>query len=250
VIELDDAVYVYGVAPKQGFKTMAARGVDDAEVGTVEHAGLVALTSAIRNTGLAARDVRAHWRVLEQAFEQGAVLPVRFGTVMENEDAVRVRLLGPNVDRLASLLEEMAGLIQLNLKGQYDEDSLLREIVRDTPAVAQLRERVARTGSLPEQMALGQHVEREIAQRRAQDTALVRRTLDPLAVTAREEQVSHPNAFNLAFLVDRDRTDLFSEAVGRVREQLQGRVEIRYVGPVPPFSFADADLTMGSQAWA
>jgi hypothetical protein len=247
VATVQDVVYVYGVAPRSAFTGVAVAGVEDAAVGTVQHGDLVALTSAIHNTGLAARDVRAHWRVLEKAFEQGAVLPVRFGTVMESEDAVRARLLQPNADRLSGLLTEMAGLVQLNLKGRYDEESLLGQIVRDSPAVAQLRARVGRTGSVPDQMALGQMVEREIAQSRAQDTATVLRTLEPLAVAARDEQVSHPNAFNIAFLVEREKMDTFNEPVATLREQLADRIEVRYVGPTPPFSFADADLSMGSE---
>jgi hypothetical protein len=246
---LDDAVYVYGVSPKSEYAPVAVNGVEDAEVRTVEHAGLVALASRVESGTLAARDVRAHWRVLEQAFEQGTVLPVRFGTVMESEEAVRVRLLEPNADHLSGLLEQMAGLVQLNVKGGYDEDRLLREIVRSTPAIARLRERVRSRpeGTAPpaEQIALGQLVEREIAQRRAVDGADALRALEPLAVAAREEQVGHPNAFNLAFLVDRERVDAFSDAVGALRDKFGDRVEIRYIGPVPPFSFAEADLNMG-----
>jgi hypothetical protein len=69
-------------------------------------------------------------------------------------------------------------------------------------------------------------------------------------VAAREEEVGHPNAFNIAFLVDRKRVDGFSDGVGGLRKEFEGRIEIRYIGPVPPFSFADADLNMGGQAWA
>jgi hypothetical protein len=254
VPELDDAVYVYGVSPKAEYSPVAVHGVEDAEVQTVEHEGLVALASRVESGTLAARDVRAHWRVLEQAFEHGTVLPVRFGTVMESEEAVRERLLEPNADHLSGLLEQMSGLVQLNVKGGYEEDRLLREIIQSTPAIARLRERArARPeGTAPpaEQIALGQLVEREIAQRRADDGAVVRRRLEPHAVAAREEEVGHPNAFNIAFLVDRKRVDGFSDAVGGLRDDFEGRIEIRYIGPVPPFSFADAELNMGGQGWA
>ena len=33
--------------------------------------------------------------------------------------------------------------------------------------------------------------------------------------------------------------DAFGEAVGRLREELGERVTLRYVGPLPPYSFAD-----------
>ena len=247
--EPDAAVYVYGVTT-----TVAAMppvdGVDSAPVRTLRHAGLAALVSSIHKTELRAADVRAHWRVLEHAFEHATVLPVRFGTLMEREDEVRGRLLEPNEDRLTDLLEAMRGLIQLNVRGRYDEESLLREILREAPALARLRERAQRSGAMADQVALGQQVERAIEQRRAQDSASVRGALEAIAVAARDESVRHPDAFNIAFLVARDRTDTFSESVGNLRDELGERIEIRYVGPVPPFSFADSGLGAEARTWA
>ncbi|HEX3975231.1 MAG TPA: GvpL/GvpF family gas vesicle protein [Solirubrobacteraceae bacterium] len=244
------AIYVYGVTPGAATAIPPMDGVDRAPVHALRHAGLAALVSPIGKTDLRAADVRAHWRVLEHAFEHATVLPVRFGTLMESEDEVRRRLLEPNEDRLTELLQAMNGLIQLNVKGRYDEESLLRGILREAPALARLRERAQRSGAMADQVALGQQVERAIEQRRAQDTATVRGALEDLAVAARDEQVRHPDAFNLAFLVARKSTDAFSQRVGRVRDQLEERIEIRYVGPVPPFSFAESELGEGERAWA
>jgi hypothetical protein len=250
VTELHEIIYVYGVTASSAAPIPPMDGVDSAPILTLRHAGLAALVSPIHRTELRAADVRAHWRVLEHAFEHATVLPVRFGTVMESEDEVRGSLLEPNEDRLTELLDAMDGLIQLNVKGRYDEESLLRGILRETPGLARLRERAQRSGAMADQIALGQQVERAIEQRRAQDTATVRRALDDLAVAARDEQVRHPDAFNTAFLVARESIDTFGEGVGSVRDELGARIEIRYVGPVPPFSFADSELGAEERAWA
>jgi hypothetical protein len=75
--------------------------------------------------------------------------------------------------------------------------------------------------------------------------------LEPLAVAARAEDVSTQHgAFNLAFLVDGEEVDRFGEGVGRLREELGERVTLSYVGPLPPYSFADTDLSAGTPAWA
>lgn len=243
----DDPVYVYGVSPKSDYDAASWSGIEGVEVDTVEHDGLVAFTSRLHGGTLTARDVRAHWRVLEGVFKQSTVLPVRFGTVMENEVAVRERLLEPNAERLSALLAEMHGLVQLNVKGRYDEELLLRAVVANSPAIEDLRRRARSPG---QQIQLGRMVEDEIARWRAADNAAALRELEPLAAGAREEQVSHPSAFDLAFLVEHAREAEFGAGVGRVRQALGDRVAIRYLGPLPPFSFAEADLSMGSQAWA
>jgi hypothetical protein len=253
--EAGGRVYVYGVLSGPDQATVSVGGVEGAEVRTVEHAGLAALVSTLEADALAAaREVRAHWRVLEEASKGATVLPVRFGTVMEGDDAVRERLLEPNAEGLTGLLAELAGRVQLNVSGDYDEDGLLREVVRASPAIAALRERVQKvseTAGYYDRIRMGELVAAEVGRRREQDTALALERLEPFAVTVRVEEPSTPNAaFKLAFLVESDAVDTFSEAVGKLREELAGRVALRYVGPLPPYSFADVDLSAGAAAWA
>src|SRR5436190_24207902 len=118
-------------------------GVQDAAVRTVEHAGLAALTSEVHGDAIAAaQEVRSHWRVLDEASKTATVLPARFGTVMESDEAVGERLIAPNAERLETLLREVGGRVQLNVKGDYDEPKLMREVVAGAPAVAELREKL------------------------------------------------------------------------------------------------------------
>jgi hypothetical protein len=248
-------VYVYGVLSDADGADVSARGVEEAAVRTVEHAGLAALVSTLDADALAAaRELRAHWRVLDEASKSGTVLPVRFGTVLEGDAAVREQLLEPNADRLTALLSELAGRVQLNVKGEYDEEHELREIVRASPPIAALRKRITKlpeAASYYDRIRMGELVAAEIARRREEYEALALARLEAVAVTARAERVSSQNgAFNLAFLVESAEVDRFSEAVGRLRAELGERITLRYVGPLPPYSFAENDLSMGAEAWA
>jgi Gas vesicle synthesis protein GvpL/GvpF len=249
------SVYVYGVLADADQARISVGGVEGAEIRTVAHAGLAALVSTLHADALAAaRELRAHWRVLEEASQTATVLPVRFGTVMEGDAAVRERLLEPNAEALTELLGYLAGRVQLNVKGNYDEERLLREVVESSPPIADLRERIRKlpeAASYYDRIRMGEVVAAEVARRREQDEALALGRLQPVAVTARAEPVSSQDgAFNLAFLVEGEAVDEFSEAVGRLREQLGERITLRYVGPLPPYSFAESDLTTEAEAWA
>jgi hypothetical protein len=250
-----EVVYVYGVLSAADKGAVSAGGVEGADVRTVEHAGLAALVSTLRADALAAAsELRAHWRVLEEASKGATVLPVRFGTVMEGDAAVRDRLLEPNAERLTTLLSELAGRVQLNVRGDYDEDRLLREVVRNSPHVAALRERVAQLSDAAgyyDRIRMGELVAAEIGRRRQEDEALAVARLEPFMVAVRAEQLSSQNAaFNLACLVESGEVDAFSQAVGALRAELGERVALRYVGPLPPYSFSDADLGAEAAAWA
>jgi Gas vesicle synthesis protein GvpL/GvpF len=251
----DASLYVYGILPAADQANVSVGGVEEAEVRTVEHAGLAALVSTLQADALAAaREVRAHWRVLEEASKSATVVPVRFGTVMEGEAAVREQLLEPNAEQLRELLGQLSGRVQLNVRGDYDEERLLRGVVRASPQIAALRERVNKLSDAAgyyDRIRMGELVAAEIARRRQTDEALALTRLEPFAVAARAEQVSASNgAFNLAFLVEGGDVDRFSTAVGSLRAELAERVELQYVGPIPPYSFAETDLSTGAAAWA
>ena len=251
----DGAVYVYGVVPASERAASDAVGVGGAKVRRVEDGGLAAVVSDLQQEALSApREVRNHWRVLEEIGESATVLPTRFGTVMESDRAVRERLLGSNAQHLEHLLRDLAGRAQLNVTGRYEEERLLHEVVRRSPEVAALRERVRsvpREAGYYDRIRLGELVAAEIARCREQDASAALERLERIAVAARaEEPRTADAAFNLSFLVERARIDAFSAAVAVLQEQFGERIRIRYVGPLPPYSFADADLTERGAAWA
>jgi Gas vesicle synthesis protein GvpL/GvpF len=247
----EGGVYVYGVLRSQDARAVAAAGVADAHVRGVEHDRIAALVSTVEgNTLAAAREVRAHWQVLEEASSAATVLPVRFGTVLESDDAVRDTLLEPNAEHLSGMLDELEGRVQLTVKASYDEDQLLREVIQHAPAIAAMRtqlRKLPREAGYYGRIQLGEAVAAEVDRRRTDDTGLALDRLAPLAVASRSEAVSTSDgAFNLAFLVERAGVEAFSKAVAELARELGERVAIRYVGPLPPYSFADMELAGGA----
>jgi hypothetical protein len=242
------AVYVYGIAPASEPTDVKAPGVGAPQAGVrrIVHRDVAALVSDIEAGPLAAaRELRAHWRVLEEATARATVLPVRFGTVMESDEAVVEQFLAPRHDHLAGQLAQLAGKVQLTVKATYEEERLMRGVVEGSPGVAKLRERIR---DLPEEatyydrIKLGELVAGEIEQVRERDTALVFGRLEPLAVAARREPPSGPEgAVSAAFLVERSRVDEFSQAVAGLEGEVKERMRLRYVGPMPPYSFTEEE---------
>ena len=64
-----------------------------------------------------------------------------------------------------------------------------------------------------------------------------------------EDEVEEGSSLR-AFLVEGEEMDTFGEAVGLLREDLGERVTLTYVGPLPPYTFAETDLSAGTAAWA
>jgi len=231
-------VYVHGVlsASEPVGETGAAR--------RIAHRDLAALVTDV-SSRKATDALRTHWRVLEAAGASATVLPVRFGTAVADEQAVVDSFLAPGYEGLAGALAKLAGKVQLTVKGFYDEESLMRGVVKGSPAIAQLQARVRsvpEAASYYERIRLGEMVAAEVGRARDRDSALVLDRLAPLAVaTSQEAPGSVDTAVNAAFLVERARVDEFSAAVAGLGDELRGRMELRYVGPLPPYSFTSED---------
>jgi hypothetical protein len=251
----DKVVYVYGVVPASERPPAGLAGVGR-EGNPVRHVAspkVAAIVSDVSRAPLGrGQDIRAHWRVLDDAVERSAVLPLRFGTVMESDTAVRDDFLTPNEDRLTAQLAGLEGKVQLSVRGSYREEALLRDVVKTAPAVRKLRER---TQSVPQAAAyydmirLGEIVSAEIERCREHDTGLVVERLGGLAVaTYADVHTAKESGLNVAFLVERGRVDAFAAALPGLQAELGERIRVRCVGPLPPYSFTEQDV--GEGAWA
>jgi len=239
-------LHVHGVTSAGEREAIEAAGAHP-----VVHGDVAAVTTEAAAEGTRAAELmRRHWRVLEALAESVTVLPVRFGTAMRSDDAVVEQFLAPRHDDLAARLATFDGKVQMTVKGTYDEQALMRAIVESSPHVAHMRERVrAAPGAAGhfERVRLGELVAAEVQARRERDAAAVVERLEGLAVESRAEPAGGVDgAVNAAFLVERTRAAEFGEAADAIAAELAGRIEVRCLGPLPPFSFASEE----APAWA
>jgi hypothetical protein len=253
------SLYVYGVIPAADAREWpGADGVDsvdgrDSTVRPVVAGELAALVSALPSDRIPGRrdDVEAHRRVLSLANERGTTIPMRFGIVVDSEDLVREELLVRHSTEFTDLLRKLDGHVQMTVRAFYAEDALLREvaasdpeIVRRTAAIQGLSELESRQ----ERIELGELVAERVTARREQDEQLLLDRLSPFATDVRVDPPSSERvALNAQLLVRRDRRVALDEAVGVLAAALDGHLAIRYIGPLPPYSFADLSLEAGGE---
>ena len=238
-------VHVHGVAA-----ATERAAVEGAGARAIVHGELAAIVSDAAAGTRAADLMRRHWHVLEAIAATATVLPVQFGTAMDGDAAVASEFLALQHDELLARLSAFDGHVQLTVKGTYDEAALLRSVVDGSPAIADLRRRVRGLSEAAghfERIKLGELVAAEVEQARNADATWLLGQLDGLAVTAKLEPAGGlDGAVNAAFLVERERTAEFARALDAAARDLDGRIELRLLGPLPPYSFAGE----GAHAWA
>ena len=240
--------YVYGVVRASSKARSKDKGIYGKPVRVVATESLGALTSDAPEGRLeAGRDeLLTHSRVLESALKRGTVLPMRFGVVMPGESAVRDELLTAHREQLEAQLDEMTGRVEVNVKGLYDEASVLSELVAENPEIAELQASLRgqpEDATYFERIRLGELIAAALEVRRSADEHQI---VERLATHALGVEVSAPvherMAVNASFLLERDRMADFDRTLDTIGSEHGGRIRFRYTGPLPPHSFVELSM--------
>ena len=151
-----------------------------------------------------------HEEVVEALMEERDLLPVRFGTLVSDEDAA-ARAVTERREELAASLDRVRGAVELAVRAHthgHDEAP------------------VAATGI-------------EYMQAKARRVEAARLLHEPLDFLARRSVLlPGPELLRAAYLVDRDMVDRFVALVRRLEES-HADLDVVCTGPWPPYSFAE-----------
>lgn len=237
--------YVYGIVPSDVEVMEGATGVGDppSPIHVVRHRDVAALVSEVDVDRPLGRpdDLIAHEQVLDATAADAPVLPIRFGAVLTNADAVTEELLEPHHDEFARALSQMEGKAEYVVKARYVEDAILGEILSEDGTARALRDDLREQ---PEELTrdqriqLGELINHAIEAKREADTDAVVQAVEPVAVATAVRPPTHDqDAAHVALLAEMNREDDLEEALGRVAEQWTGRVTVRLLGPLAPYDF-------------
>lgn len=234
--------YVYGIVESDA-KPPAVRGIANARLKLVGGDGVAALVSDLPagELRLGRDEMLKHSRVLEKALARGTVLPMRFGVVMSDQDEVRQRLLDEHAADLSVQLSEFDGKVEVRIRAVYDEEALLREVVRGDPKIAALRRSMSgqsEDATYYARIELGERVAAAVERKRERDAGEIIDSLSVAALAVDEGKTGHERvAVNASFLVERARLKEFNRILDAIAEGYAGGIRFKYTGPLPPHSF-------------
>ncbi|MFQ6395590.1 GvpL/GvpF family gas vesicle protein [Nocardia sp. KC 131] len=238
-------VYVYGIVPADVEPVPHATGVGDppGEVSVVRHGEIAALISTLesdRPLGTP-EDLTAHAELLDGSATVVPVLPLRFGAVMTDMEAVENELLETNEDEFRAALEELEGRAQFVIRGRYVEDTILRELLDENAEAARLREEIRdkpEDATRNARIALGELINQSIEAKRAEDTRTTVSELEKFEPLVNQRKPSHEqDAVHIAVLVELARQAELEETLRRLTEDWDGRVELDLLGPMAAYDF-------------
>jgi len=244
--ETETAVYIYGILPGDvAFQEQpAGLGNPPSPVRLVGYRDIAALVSDVDISAPLGTpdDLLTHEELLDASAAAVPVLPLAFGAVVPNEDAVVTELLEPSYDAFSAALAELEGFQEYIVKGRYVQEAILREILTEDPEAAALAAQTFDAdpaASHDGRVQLRELISERLADKRALDTRQLGDALASQASTSAVRPTADElEAVHTAFLVKATDVDQMVSAAHELAAGWEGRVELRIVGPVAAYDFA------------
>jgi hypothetical protein len=238
----EEGIYIYCIIanPKEkDFKTLGIGKRGD-RVHTISYDGLGAVVSrspcfkyqALRE------NLMPHELVVEEAMLEFTTLPVRFCTVAKSEEEVIEKGLKRFETDLKNLIEKMRDKVELGLRAMWiNMDQIFAEIA-ETPEIKSLK-RSAR----PNLMEIGGRVQELLSLKKEKEVEALLANFKALAIDYKlNSTYGDPWLCNAAFLLEKTKEKDFDEIVNKIHEQYKDRINLKYVGPLAPYNFANVEL--------
>ncbi|MCL4459066.1 MAG: GvpL/GvpF family gas vesicle protein [Chloroflexi bacterium] len=244
---VEEGQYVYciiGTGEARNFGPIGIGGRGDPVI-TIAYRDLSAVVSSVPMSKyvVSKETMVAHEKVIEAVMKDHTVLPVRFYTVAPNAEEIR-GLLRRRYQEFKKLLRELDNKVELGLKALWrDMDAILNEIVEENEEIRAVRVNTlahSAEKATQDKGALGEMVKLALEHKRAKEREAL---LQPLTHISSEFCLNRTYGddmlMNAAFLVDRAREKEFDSCVEGLGVHYGDRIEFKYVGPAPPYSFVN-----------
>ena len=253
--EVDNGIWVYSIiecAQPRTFGKLGIGGRGD-DVYTVHYKDLAAVVS---RTPLVVYDptrenVLAHEHVNEVIIEEGFTpVPMSFGTLFKTEKDI-VEFLEDTYGDLRDVLLKMKDKLEFGLRVNWAREEVLADIERDDESIRRLKEEISKSqqSTYFARMQLGRLVEQALT---AKSDTYVRDIYEYLrdgAIASRSNKpIGDKMIMNAAFLVERERADVFDQKVQEIAQRYEGKLSFRYTGPWPPWNFVTIRLQLERSA--
>lgn len=251
--------YIYSVIDSGEERELGPLGIggrgDVVHAITFDDIAAVVSHSPVKDYPVSRVNMLTHQKVLELLMDSYTVLPVKFGTVAEGNaerevsERIRLEVLERRYKELRGLLDKMEGKIELGLKCLWTNmETIYAELVQQHSDIRLLKTKIARghpVKTRDQRVTLGERVKKALDAKRAKEQTDILRQLKPLCVDLEKASTFGDNMVtNTAFLVREEKVAEFDAVVNQVGSGLDGRMKLKYVGPVPTISFVELTIVL------
>jgi len=243
---------IYGFIEGDESRRFGPLGIDGREVYTLSFEGISALVSTLPHKGFddlpketLLRNLTVYQSVIEQVMNEHPVIPLKFGSLLEGDEAV-IYILRRGKEAIVQNLKEMEGRIELDVAAFWPDLKAVLAEIGQTDEIKALKEDAAGKSEedvLKMQIRAGKQVKTLLDQKRE---ACQSEIMAPLLEIAEKHCIhslmDDSMIMNTAFLVQRENASRLEEIVKDLDSRYEDRITFRIIGPMPPYSFRTFEI--------
>lgn len=245
----NEGCYLYGIMESHQKKELGPIGIGGRNdlVYTLPYKDIAAVISPspIVKYPVTRENAIAHAKVLDKAVEGGTVLPVKFCTIAENEEAIVEKVLKDRYEEFADLLEEMADKMEFGVRARWSNmDAIYTEVVEEHKDIKTLKEALQKEKDQQKKYAgaikVGELVQKALEEKKKREATELLEALKPLSIEWKENQLyGDMNIANDVFLTPREEESTFDEKVHNLGEEYGDRKQLKYTSSLIPYNFVE-----------
>lgn len=180
--------------------------------------------------------LRVYQSINNSIFNQSTIVPVKFGTIARSENEIE-ELLKETCLQVRAALARLHGKAEFVVLACWDLPKLFQEIREEMEA----EHSEFRRADL--ELQFGKVFETMETKKKAM-TENIHRALYPLASDFADGRLpSQDILFHRSYLLQRDRERILDDAMAVIGRSFPEYVALKYVGPIPPYSFTNLKVT-------
>jgi len=241
--------YVYAVITDAQGRTYGDFGIDGRKVYSIPVGRVAAVVSDLSSEKIRPERSRlaAHQEVLKKLMAETTPLPMAFGILAENPEAVR-KMLSRNQRALLVQLHRVAGRVEMGLRVTWDVPNIFEYFVNTHPELRLARDRFLgghREATQEQKIEVGRMFDRLLNEDRDEYTDNVEAILSPhCSEIERNKCRNEREVMNLACLVERAAMSQFESDVFEAAKEFDNNFAFDYNGPWAPHNFVEIDLEL------
>ncbi len=195
-------------------------------------------TSIFKETLL--KELVNHQKVIEEIMSNHTVIPVKFGTFIDNDDNVRLSL-SKGYRIINDIFNKMSDMIEMNVIVKWNNfNSVLTEIGHEKDILDAKQNLInkAENVTIEDKIKLGIMVQDFVNKRIKEYTLRIETSLDEIVESSKSQIPEDDKTIgNFAFLINKNKFEDFNKKIEELNCEFNEQLNFKIIGPLPTYNF-------------
>jgi len=250
------AIYIYGIINSNEEKKYGpVEKTNSGEVYTISYQDIACVVSKYPKSSFdygtreeVAKKLVTHQSVIEKVMKEHTIIPIKFGTLLENGDEVR-KVLEKSYSEFKDKLKKIDRKIELDIVAVWNDlNSVIKKIAEEDEEIRKFKEEIAKKSfedTFQDRIKIGSMVKDALDKKRDElQSEMLEILKDKIKVNEpkKHDLMDDKMIFSCAFLLDKEKENEFDRALNELNESYNETVNFRCVGPLPLYSFSTYEV--------